>query len=239
MKMTPNYGLALFLYVTLGVYTFSFNGARQGIAASMCFLALYYLLQRRAMPYFATIAFAALFHHTAIIAAPLYFLAQKQFKWHHFAYVLIGTAIMVTGLGSIVQLSTTFISDSYATYAQKTQGGGETTVLFLVIQGVALYMFRPKDSPDSRIYDCLLSIYVMGLVPALSSVLASVNPSGFLRLHIYFSHTAILLWPMVLRNMKNGNQRQIILIGLIVVMVMFFYLTTNSFSRLAPYQFRI
>src|SRR5690606_33715510 len=78
VKLVKRYETAMFLFVTLGVYTFFFNGARQGIAAAICFWALPFLLQKRVVPYLAAIGVAVLFHKTALVALPLYFLAAPR-----------------------------------------------------------------------------------------------------------------------------------------------------------------
>ena len=40
VRLTRRYETALYLFVVFGIYTFFFNGARQGIAAAICFAAL-------------------------------------------------------------------------------------------------------------------------------------------------------------------------------------------------------
>lgn len=238
MKMSRNYALSLLLFVALGAYTFSFNAARQGIAVALCFLALPFLLQRRSISYFSIIGVAALFHHTAAIAAPLYLLSSAQINWRHVIAIIIGTVVFTLGLGTIVGLSAVYLSEGYATYADKHDGGGEMMVLFLISQGLCLYWLRPKraDTEETAIYSRLLGIYLIGLIPALSSVIASVNPSGVLRLHTYFAHTAILLWPVALYQLKGSTTRSLFLIGLVLLVLSFFYLTTTTFSKLVPYR---
>ena len=51
------------------------------------------------------------------------------------------------------------------------------------------------------------NIYLIGLVPALASTLSGVNPSGLLRLHLYFSSVAILMWPMVFLQLRSVSVR--------------------------------
>lgn len=238
VKMTKHFALALFLFVMLGAYTFSFNAARQGIAVAFCFLALTFLLKRSRLRYFSLIGIAFLFHHTALIAAPLYFMSSEKVNWRHLVASIVGIVLLVAGLGSVVGLSAALLSDNYSTYAEVSEGGGEVMVSFLTLQGIFLYFLRPKRSHADKtvIYSRLFSIYLVGLIPAVASVIASVNPSGVLRLHSYFSHTAILLWPMALYQVKGERFRPLIAIGLVFFMLLFFYLTTANFSKLVPYR---
>lgn len=235
--IAPLYGLPLFLFVALGYYTFGFNGARQAIAASISFFALGYLLQRRSVRYFSMIALAATFHHSAVVTAPLYLLARGKIKWRHFVYIAFFVGISVWGLSRVVELSAVFLTDSYASYAEKTERGGLLTATYLLCQGLALYFLRPKRSADVRVYSYLLSTYAIGIVPVLVSVIASVNPSGIMRLHIYFTHTAILLWPLAVRNIRNPMLRALLVTSVCTLASLYFYFTTSTFSDLAPYQF--
>lgn len=236
VRMTKYYALALFLFVALGTYTFSFNAARQGMAVAVCFLALPFLLRRRAKHYFFMILFAASFHQTAIVAAPLYFLTTASLSWRYLAWIVVATLIMTVGLTSLVQLSATLLNDSYSAYAEEHVGGGEVTVLFLFTQAVFLYLLKPMNNENESYYSRLLSIYLIGLVPALASVLTSVNPSGVLRLQAYFSHVAILLWPLAISQIKNANLRSHAAGGLVLFMLTYFYMSTSTFSRLTPYR---
>jgi hypothetical protein len=81
-----------------------------------------------------------------------------------------------------------------------------------------------------------LNIYLVGLVPVVASVIASVNPSGVLRLHLYFSSTAILLWPMVFRQFRQTPLMAIISLGFMAITMGFFVMTTTTFSHLSPYM---
>ncbi|MCG7199122.1 EpsG family protein [Marinobacter pelagius] len=235
VRLTPRYETALFAFIALGFYTFFFNGARQGLAVAICFFALPWLLERKALPYFALVAFAALFHKTALVAAPLYFVAAGRVGWRVLFFV-VGGAVLVSGFLSVfTQFAASFIDEKYASYGQAGKGGGEVKVTFLLVQGLILLLFKKQVSGSDGYYARLLNIYLIGLVPALASVISSVNPSGVLRLAAYFSHTAILLWPMVFLNFRNAESRALVSAGFALVAIAYFVMTTSSFSNLTPY----
>jgi len=99
-----------------------------------------------------------------------------------------------------------------------------------------LYLFKSVvPDPDSR-YARLLNIYLLGLVPALASTLSSVDPSGLLRLHLYFSPMAILLWPMVFQQFGITATRVLLALGFLAITLSFFVMTTSTFSHLVPYR---
>ncbi|MDN7131513.1 EpsG family protein [Halomonas sp. MC140] len=236
-RVVKRYETALYLFVALGAYTFFFNGARQGIAASICFLAIPFLLERRMWPYIALVVVAAMFHRTALIALPLFWIASPQVRWQRLLILGVATVVIVAFLGIFVGYATALLSDKFATYAEVGEGGGEFTVAFLVGQGVLLYFFKHLVPDPDGWYGRLLNIYLVGLVPALASTLSGVNPSGVLRLHLYFSSMAILLWPMVFHQFGTTATRMLLAMGLLSITLIFFIMTTSSFSNLSPYYF--
>ena len=235
-RLSNRYGWAVYLLVTLGVYTFFFNGARQGIAAAICFAALPALLERKALLYFSLVAVAGTFHHTAVVAAPLYFLASPRLTLNRLLAVVVGSVAATVLLRPLAQLAADVLNDRYATYAQQGDGGGEVFLAYLMVQGVILFAVRNRVHVHHGLYVRLLNIYLVGLIPALASVFAGVNPSGLLRLHMYFSPVALLMWPMVLKTVPSARDKITAQYLFIVVTLAFFVLSTMTFSNLVPYS---
>lgn len=235
VRLSKRYETAIYVFVALSVYTFFFNGARQGIAAAICFAALPFLLERRVWPYIGLVLLATSFHRTALIALPLYWMASREVRWTRLLGLGVATAAAVGFLGVFVPLAAELLSDKYAQYAEVGEGGGEVWVTFFVGQGALLYGLKNYvPDPDGR-YARLLNIYLVGLVPSLASTLSSVDPSGLLRLHLYFSPVSILLWPMVFQSIKTPFERTLLSMGFLMITFAFFVLTTSTFSKLSPY----
>ena len=237
VKLSRRYETALFLFITLGVYTFFFNGARQGIAAAICFAALPFLLQRRAWAYFLMVGFAILFHKTAFVALPLYFLAAPRLGAVRVGLLVVAAVVLVVFLRVFVGFVADLLDDKYAAYAEAGEGGGTVMLAFLFGQGAVLLGLTGTIRQDQRALYCrLLNIYLIGLVIAIAAVVSSVNPSGLLRLHVYFSSMAILLWPIVFSQYATTPLRGIISMGFLAVTIAFFVMTTTAFSALTPYR---
>lgn len=234
-KLAERYEIAFFLFIALGVYTFSFNGARQGVAAGFCFMAIPFLLQRKFIPYVLSVIFATFFHQTAWVAILLYPIASKHVDWHRLVFVGFATVLLVLFLQIFVGFAVLILDDKFSAYAEVGQGGGELWVAFLVCQGLLLFYFKKIINDPEYYYARLLNIYLAGLVIALASIFSSINPSGLLRLHLYFSSVSIIMWPMVFRSFTNFALRDIIAFLFVCVAVSFFFLTTSSFSNLTPY----
>lgn len=230
------YELGIFVFISLGFFTFSFNGARQGIAIAICFLSLIFLIDRKLVPYLLLIALAMQFHKTAIVAVPLYFLAREKVGWREILFILLGMAIFTGFLSFFTQIASQFLDERFASYSQEHRGGGHVTVAFLLVQALLFFVFKKQVSEGERLYARLLNIYLFGLIPAVASVVSGVNPSGVLRLSGYFSHVAIILWPMVFCSYSKLGNKLIFGIGFSFCALLYFYLTTSAFSGLTPYR---
>jgi hypothetical protein len=236
VRLVKRYEVGIYLFIALGSYTFLFNGARQAIAAAICFWALRFLLHRRLLPYVASVAIAMLFHKTAIAALPLYFLASRQLRLSR-VVALSAFAVVLAASGSdFVDTVTGLFDDRFAGYAVAGAGGGAVLASFLVVQGCLLIWLRRFVKHDRDVYVRLLIIYLVGLIPALVSVIAGTNPSGLLRLHVYFSAAAILMWPMVFDAIHGTRQSRVIGLAFVAVTMAFFIMTTMTFSDLTPYR---
>tara|TARA_R100000935_G_scaffold4427_1_gene10473 strand:+ start:23107 stop:24177 length:1071 start_codon:yes stop_codon:yes gene_type:complete len=234
--LVQKYEISLFIFIAFGTYTFFFNGARQAIAAAIVFAAIPSLLDKKFWKYLIFIFIAFFFHKSAILAMPLYFLAKPYIGLRQWAFVFIGIAILTVFLSSFAQFAVFALGDRYEGYdVNDSGGGGLVTGIFLLCQAIALYILRPRNSDYTEVYNKLLNIFLIGLVFVGVSVLSNVNPSGILRLHIYFTSMSIILWPILFVSLKDKRLREIVGFSLFFVSILYFYLTTNSFSKLVPY----
>lgn len=239
IRIVKRYETGIYLYIALGIYTFFFNAARQSIAASICFAALPFIFQRKIAFYILLVLLASTFHRSALIAIPLYWLASQEIRWTRLVWLGLATAFLVGFLSQFVSLSAELLSDKYASYAEVNEGGGKLTVAFLVGQGALLYCFKNYVSDSDGLYKRLLNIYLIGLVPAVASTLSSVNPSGLLRLQLYFCQVSIIMWPMFFRSIKFYLDYIILSFLFFVLTIIYFILTTINFGNLAPYTINI
>lgn len=85
---------ALFFYFTTFYMYYDMGIMRQGLAIGICYYSIKYIEQRSKL-FFLCIAIAYLFHTTALIFLPLYFMGNKEYsRW--FYYGLGGLALLMT-----------------------------------------------------------------------------------------------------------------------------------------------
>ncbi|WP_201548533.1 EpsG family protein [Psychrobacter fjordensis] len=228
-KYSVNYWFSVFLFITLGVYTFFFNGLRQGLAMAIFTLAIPYLLEKRLIPYLLVCAVASLFHVTALFIIPFYFIINLRVRP---VYKILATflgSLLVSGV-LVSYISST--NDRYENYAKASEeaGGfltlGFYTVLMLLIMLVS-YVYKIKDKNFQK----LITFYASGVVFIIPLAMLGTSPSGPQRLLAYFTWTLVLILPVMLKKINNVY----LYIASVLLFLTYFMLTTSRFSNLSPY----
>lgn len=228
-KYSVNYLLSVFLFITLGVYTFFFNGLRQGIAMAIFTFALPYLLERKIILYILVCFFASLFHITALFMIPFYFLVNLRIKPIY--------KILITFLGSLLlsRLLVTYIAstnDRYESYTEVSESsGGILILLFYFLIFLFIYFIANIYKVRDEQFKKLFTFYGVGLVFIIPLALLGTNPSGPQRLLYYFTWTLVLILPIIFNKINNTYVTSIA----ITFFIIYFILTTTRFSDLTPY----
>ena len=228
-KYSVDYWFSVFLFMTLGVYTFFFNGLRQGLAMAIFALAIPYLLEKRFVRYLLVCIVASLFHVTALFIIPFYFLVNLKIKLIY--------KIIITFLGSLfsVQFLISYIAetnDRYEGYSAADQeGGGYVTLGFYTILIFVIYIVIRVYKIRDKQFMQLFTFYAIGVVFLIPVAMLGANPSGPQRLLTYFTWTLVLILPVVFKRINNVYVTS----SAVILFVFYFILTTTRFSNLTPY----
>jgi len=94
IKEHEDYDMILFLFIVLGFYFSTFNGIRQWIAIAVFIYSFKYIKEKQFFKYLICIIISSLFHITAILLIPVYFLFEINIKDKY--------KIMIIGLSFII-----------------------------------------------------------------------------------------------------------------------------------------
>ena len=229
-----NITISVFVFLTAGFYTFFFNGARQAIACAICALAIPHLINKKFKPYIFLIITAVLFHKTAIVMLPVYFVTGAAISFSRvFVYALIGT-ISALFLDTLVQFGAT-VDPRYADYATSGDGGGFLMVAFTLALTIFFFAFRRNVVLHREQYFVLLNMLMFGAIISCISSVFRIAPSGILRLSIYFNVATLFLWPIVFVNFPKSFVRTIGVYFFGLGYTVFFLLSIDRFGDLSPY----
>ncbi|GFO55065.1 hypothetical protein GMSM_20720 [Geomonas sp. Red276] len=237
---TTNLTISLFIFITTGFYTFFFNGERQGLSCAICSLALKPAMERNFKKYLAIVLLALCFHKTAIIMLPVYLVLGKTNTLKtNLLYLAVGV-VGVVGLQKAVELSSK-VDERYSGYAAGAEGasGGGGYLISAFNCGLTLFFFLMKDriTVDRRRYEFFLNMLSLGAVISMVSAVTGTDPSGLLRFTLYFNLGAVFLWPILYENVDSSWSKVVASYLVMVCYIVFFTMTTQRFSDLAPYRF--
>lgn len=228
-KYSVNYLFSYFLYFTLGIYTFFFNGLRQGIAIAIVAIAIPFILKKKIIQFLLFVGFASLFHISAIILIPFYFLINLNIKT---IYKLI-IPFFISLVGSQVAIKY-FAADNprYKNYVEDVaEANGLVTLSFYITVMIMLYFVSYFYKIRNSNFTTLLTLYSSGIMLVIPLALLGADPSGPQRILNYFIWLLVLLIPISLKRVNNIFIYAVS-VGLFLA---FFIITTLKFSNLAPY----
>ena len=128
----------MLFYVTIGTMSFHLTGFRQAIAMSICLLGLELVKMRRPVWFAVVVLVAALFHQTAIVFLPAYWLMRRD---PNFTRSLAWMALMIAGvLGAtaITSLGNMLFEREYGGYVGSVYGGLVPILIYSIVILISL-----------------------------------------------------------------------------------------------------
>ena len=216
--------LSVMLLMTLEFYRFSLSGLRQTMALAVIIgLSYEYILERKPIAFILSVILAALFHSSAILFLPAYFIASWELGWKQVA--LVGGLFIVYFLFPNwvrVVLEKVAWSENVASYARSEKA---LTWSGVVIQSCILafcLLFHNETVLDDywkwRRVDVFINCMVVGLC---LQILATMIAEAF-RIAYYYNICCIAVIPnAVVENKREGNRSTMyMIIGLCLVAYM-------------------
>ena len=198
--------LSLMLLMTLGFYKFTLSGLRQTLSMAMILALSYgYMLDRKPIKFLLSVLLAALFHSSAILFLPAYFVCTWKLGWRQ--------AAMVGGVFVVYFLFPNLIRDllmkiawnrSIAEYATRTKALTWSGVVIQACILVFCFLFRNETILDPynkwRKVDAFINCMLVGFC---LQILATMIAEAF-RLAYYYNLCSIA----VIANEVAENKRE-------------------------------
>ncbi|WP_033148153.1 EpsG family protein [Prevotella sp. P6B1] len=77
-RTATNHSLALYFFVTMGFFQFALSGIRQTLSISILLYTLPFIQNKKLIPYFAIVILAYLFHKSALLFLPMYWIMNLR-----------------------------------------------------------------------------------------------------------------------------------------------------------------
>lgn len=229
-----DYSLVIYLFFTMGIYVSTMNGIRQFIATGIILLGTKYLFSPKKTDFWKLlilIVIASLFHDSALIIIPIYFLCRRK-AWS--APTFISLSVGVVGLMFISMFLPSFLSlledTNYSGYADgwftdgNETGTGLIRVIFNCMPTILAAVFSKQVRRFGPIADILINI---SLVHSAIYILALYNWI-FARFTFYTYAYVVLLMAMVFVAALRSGKYRFFAIILFVAYAIFFIIDARS-----------
>lgn len=222
--------LSLFLFICFCLLYQAMNQSRQILALCIIMYAYKYILDKKLIKYILLILLASIFHNTALIFIPMYFLRYLKFDWKTIViYTLVTILVIVSFSKFDFLLSYTKYSIYFDTIynVSYTESSIFNTIVRLVLLITCLF-FKNKlldDKNTTLLYHFITICTILQIV--------SLKFYFFGRLTTYFYVFYIYLIPIIFKNILkklNINIRGIVYFCFIVIMCLYNFVYYNSSS---------
>ena len=225
--------ISIIILITLGIYTYVFNGARQAVAAAIYTYSIYYLVKGNFKKYALWVFIAFFFHKSVILGLPLYFLFRKSFSFKLLLLFAFGTFIVITFF-SILMRYVSLFNEQYAIYQDIEAQGAVYLTLAYVLLSSFFIIIRPKIlSSYKRFYDIYLNMFLLGTIVYITVYFTGAYVE-MTRIGFYYLLSAMFIWPLIFKSL---TQKVVFLpfVFFSIVHITFFYIFLQKMANLSPY----
>lgn len=224
--------ISILAYFSFGCFAYSLGIFRQMIALSIILSGIKYIENRKLVKYIIIVAIAMLFHRTAIIMLPLYWIAQINIK-NKLKWIFL-SEIFVFAIAREIIVVATKILPVYAGYINSiydVQGGSYMMLILLnIILLFAYFMVQRQENQGNT----ALKIAVNATVCAIFLQILGYSMEIFGRLVPYYSIFLLILLPCLLDGYFVKNKLLVRIVCILGLIIMFYWLNKNSV--IVPYR---
>ena len=236
-KQSSNIVLSVFLFFISGIYFDTFNGVRQYIAVAIVFFSIMYIVEGNFKKYIIVILFATLFHYSAIIMLPVYFIRNAKIDFKRALIVAVGCVVGGDILYELVTYILQFTRYKYfLTSIEYEVVPTDAAILYTTIFSFVIFFFCRKWVGEISLkLQCMLNLQLLVWCSALISLTIPLA----LRIQYYFLPLEIIIIPCFLKELNNKKQR-IILSSLIVgvyMVIVGYGIIYNGWYDCYPYKY--
>ena len=213
-KHSDDFALAIALYILIGCWHNSFNGLRQYLAASILFAGHGFLKERKLIKWIIVVGIASLFHRTAIVLFPVYFVADEKLDWKRIIIIVVFTIVLLLSSDVLFSIMEDLKGkdQSQLEYANRSVKSLRIIVTFAPL---ALAVIRGKEffkDPEN-------AFYIKMLIINAGFMLATSSSAYLARVGIYTEIYTAMGIPRLIKGMstKNKNIWIVIIVGLYII----------------------
>ena len=215
-RTATNWCLALYLFTCLGFFQFSMTGIRQTMAIDILLLSYPFIKNKKLILFMLVVGVAFLFHKSAVVFAPLFFISNMAINKKNTALMVIVMTVLFFFSEKIL-LTTADVMDY--NYGIESTDNGNTFLMIVLIITVMAHRNRSilmGSNPDAKFL--FNANYVSVLLWIIRMVSRTVE-----RVSLYFMPYTYVLLEQYLSSLPSGKKGLYTFIVIILATALFLY----------------
>ncbi|MGL5190352.1 MAG: EpsG family protein [Cetobacterium sp.] len=217
--------LSFLIYLSTFYYWHNFTIIRNFIAILIFWISLKYILEKKLLIYICLVTIACLFHKTAIVLYPLYFILNYKFTKKLLIFIF-SLALLINPLSYLIfRLNISFLglSERLNRYSHIIEYGNffEFSELFLL---VFISLFFIKNISEKEMLFINLNII------ALFIFISFYRFAIILRFLEYFRFGVFITIPFIISKIENKFIKNLIFIAILFYLTFKYYHTINAYA---------
>ena len=235
--------VSIWLYITLGFYTWTFTIYRQAVAISLILFAYEFARRKKPIQFILFILLATGFHSLSILMIVMYPMLNIKVVRKVWAFMSVFFLAFLLFFQKNILIIIRFVNElfgrRFAYYdLNQIESGGETLTLFYVFVFLIVALLTMQIGKKTK--ENTIDVMIFSSLTALCQVMAMSFPLTN-RMGLFFAVPTFLLLPNVVENEFDNKSKQICYLFIMILSIVYFsillYQESFSGSGIVPYRF--
>ena len=230
-ELEKEHFLFLFLFGTLGLYTFMFTGVRQCLAISFCMFSVKFIKKRKILPFALLMLLSFQFHKSSILFVVAYFIYSRKLNWIN---LLIYTVVMIFSVLYLSELQQWFNEQLDYDYGVEGQTGGIIfSMVMIMITTFTIFVVSSNKSLTKPIQG-LINVGIIATILWVVRIFTRIAE----RPSFYFMACSFAAFAYAISTIKDKKEKDIIRVIVVTLsLALFVYRFFTSHQSFIPYAF--
>lgn len=241
--------LSVFFFLTFGLFFNSMNFMRQMIAAAVLLYAMQYIRKNQFIRFLALVLFASVFHVSALIMLPFYFILRIKMDWLTLGTYTAVTVIFMLFSWDILDFITDYVYKGYdpSRSAEVINGTNPIYAVFFSVFFLLAFLLRKElvkeDSFNNVLLNCMFFTAFFEIIGVRHAILSRFAVLFFIPAVVVLIPRAFLvLLKKCEKLLKGEDKRENALKAVAAVLVfgvctfMYGYMIENNYNGVSPYR---
>lgn len=226
-KHSVNPLFSFLLLLLIPIYYFGImDSIRQHFALSLVFYSVRFIIDKKFLKFLLIVLFAALFHKTALIILPVYFLAHLNYN----RFILIGGLIIVVIYPITSLLEDNILLVDYAQYLNSKPSELASGLSLMVRLSLFFIVLFLKDKAEDDNDKVVINIYLLGVI----LYFATISTEALSRISFYLIIFEIIAIVNVFHKFVRSDKLQLSGLYLAFCSIMFFKFLASYGAKYVP-----